>query len=321
MRLAEEPTDRPPDLARADDQVGAEFGGQTALGRVLGGGHDRAGCGERPDGGDGEQAQRARAQHGDDGVVGDVGEERGVDGAGGWLDHHRCLVVEGIVDRVELTGVGGEGRGPAAAGVVAGAGLDAGLEVAERGVFAVAEPSVGAGTTGGGEVAADAAQHGFEHDAGAVLPVADDLVAGHERERHEWFEVAGGAAVDGGQVGAADAGQPGQDPDPVGTGGRRRVEVGQPERAHAGTAAGREAAGQPCGGVAGQVAPELERLHRARAFGGARGRGLRCMPGDLRKSSTSHPRLRAMAARRVSGLTATGKPTASSMGRSLAESA
>ena len=42
---------------------------------------------------------------------------------------------------------------------------------------------------------------------------------------------------------------------------------------------------------------------------------------DLRKSSMSQPRLRAMVASLVSGFTATGKPTASSIGRSDAESA
>ena len=43
--------------------------------------------------------------------------------------------------------------------------------------------------------------------------------------------------------------------------------------------------------------------------------------GAFDQCSTSQPRLRAIAASRVSGLTATGKPTASNSGRSLDESA
>ena len=54
---------------------------------------------------------------------------------------------------------------------------------------------------------------------------------------------------------------------------------------------------------------------------GPSGRG-RCEPPfALAQCSTCQPRRRAIAARRASGLTATGKPTASSMARSLAESA
>jgi len=51
------------------------------------------------------------------------------------------------------------------------------------------------------------------------------------------------------------------------------------------------------------------------------GNNFRGPPGALLKCSTSQPRLRAIAASRVSGFTATGKPTASSIGRSDAESA
>ena len=51
---------------------------------------------------------------------------------------------------------------------------------------------------------------------------------------------------------------------------------------------------------------------------GSNGRG---PPAAFDQCSTSQPRLRAIAASRVSGFTATGKPTASSIGRSLVESA
>ena len=61
-------------------------------------------------------------------------------------------------------------------------------------------------------------------------------------------------------------------------------------------------------------------LARSRQTGpiGSSGRG---PPGAFSQCSTSQPRLRASAASRVSGLTATGKPTASSIGRSDVESA
>ncbi len=51
------------------------------------------------------------------------------------------------------------------------------------------------------------------------------------------------------------------------------------------------------------------------------GRSGRETPADFDHCSTSQPRLRAMVASRTSGFTATGKPTASSIGRSEEESA
>jgi len=64
--------------------------------------------------------------------------------AGGRFNHHGFFVAEGVGYRVELAGVGCEGGGPPTAGVVAGAGLYAGFEVAEGGVLAVAEVAGGA---------------------------------------------------------------------------------------------------------------------------------------------------------------------------------
>ena len=59
----------------------------------------------------------------------------------------------------------------------------------------------------------------------AVVEVADHLVAGHERERHDRLEVAAGVAVDRGQVAAADAGEAGPDAHPAGPGELGRVDV------------------------------------------------------------------------------------------------
>ena len=53
------------------------------------------------------------------------------------------------------------------------------------------------------------AEHRVEDDSAAVVGVADDLVAGNEREADEMFEVARRMAVDRRQVRTADTGEPG----------------------------------------------------------------------------------------------------------------
>ena len=47
-----------------------------------------------------------------------------------------------------------------------------------------------------------------QHDPRTVVEIADHLVAGRERERHDGLEVARRVPVDGGEVDAADARQP-----------------------------------------------------------------------------------------------------------------
>src|SRR5262249_3945302 len=105
-------------------------------------------------------------------------------------------------------------------------------------------------------------------------------------------------------------------------------------------ATGEKAAGHVRGRETGELAFEEQCLHRALTPGrfsaapmslvtrssarsriGAMGNSLRGAPPALRKSSISQPRLRAIVASFASGLTATGNPTASSIGRSDAESA
>ena len=120
--------------------------------------------------------------------------------------------------------------------------------------------------------------------------------------------------------------------DPAGAGqrraGRRRRSASGPTLA---PRAGRDARRRRVAAAKrATLALEAQRLHRARRPGRAGWPGRRCgaaagrwaaaargPPGAFDQCSTSQPRLRAMAARRVSGLTATGKPTASSIGRSL----
>src|SRR4051812_2384904 len=127
--------------------------------------------------------------------------------------------------------------------------------------------------------------------------------------------------VDRGEVAAADARESRANADPVLAGQLRLVDVGEGERPDRRAASGGEAPGDGRGRVLRHLALEQQRLHRTTTCGGAMGTSFRGPPGAFSKCSTSQPRLRAMAASRVSGLTATGNPTASSIGRSDAESA
>ena len=146
---------------------------------------------------------------------------------------------------VQLARVGDHLRRPAAAGVAAEARLQAGLEVAERDPLAVAEVAALAGGAHRRDAAGDAAEHRLEHDPVAAVGLAEvghDLVAGHERERHDGLEVAGRGAVDRGQVAAADAGQPRLDAHPVRAGELGRVDVAELQRTDARAGARRGAA-------------------------------------------------------------------------------
>ena len=312
---------RPPDLAGLDHHVGAQVDGQLALLRVLGRGDEGAGTDVAAYGGDGAQADGARPEHDDGRRLIDPRPEGGVDRAGGRLDHHRRLVGHVVGDGVELALVRHHGRRPTTARVGAVADLQAGLELAQGEVLAAAGQAGGAERAGRVDPSGPAAEHRLDHDPAAVA-VGDDLVARHERERHDRLEVAGRLPVDRGQVGAADPGQAGPDPPPARPGQVGLVDVGQAQRAEPGARPGRQPAGHHGRPVAGQVAAELEGAHQAEApRRGARGSRGTGAPGALVHCSMCHPRLRAMAASLGSALTATGCPTASSIGRSLAESA
>ena len=92
-----------------------------------------------------------------------------MDAAGQRLDEHGALVGHVVGDPVELRLVGHELAGPAAAGRAAEPDLDARVEVAgdEVGVVvAIARRGV---LERQGNAASGVAEHGFEHDAGAVV--------------------------------------------------------------------------------------------------------------------------------------------------------
>ena len=115
-----------------------------------------------PQGGDGEQAERAGADERDPAGV-DLGG--GVHGAGRGLDDHRRLVGQVGGHRDELALVGDHQRRPPAAGALAEAALQAGLEVAEADALAVVDPSLGARRAHRADAAGHAAEHGHHHGA------------------------------------------------------------------------------------------------------------------------------------------------------------
>ena len=250
---------------------------------------------------------------------------------------------------------------PAPSSVGTEAGLQARGEIAEGQVPAQAVVPAGTGRTMGLDVPGGTTQHRLDYRPGAgrkagagvvhttVLQDPDHLVTGDEGEADDVLEVARAATVQRGEVGTADPGQGRPEPVPGLAGQLGRVHVEELQRPDAGPPARAEDGGDPRGGEAGKVPLEDERLHRAppgaapgtrrrapvRAAwltrlpyrsdlgvsSGPSGSNGRAPPRLLAQCSTCQPRRRAMAASLASGLTATGKPTTSSMGRSLAESA
>ena len=108
------------------------------------------------------------------------------------------LVAHARRDRPQLRAVREHQPAPAAAGVAAVAGLQPGLEVAHRHAVAAAVLAGRAVRAELGEPARRAAEHRRQDHAGAGLQVvavveqlAHDLVARHERQRHERREVEG----------------------------------------------------------------------------------------------------------------------------------
>ena len=87
--------------------------------------------------------ERPGAEDDHDAVVWNVGGQGGVDATGRGFHHDGSGIVQIVGNHVQLRAMRCEGRGPAPTGVVAGTGLDAGFQVAEGGVLAVPQPTVG----------------------------------------------------------------------------------------------------------------------------------------------------------------------------------
>ncbi len=232
------------------------------------------------------------------------------------------------------------GAGPAAAGVGAEAGLQARPDVAEGEVPAVAHLSGLAGGARWLDAPRRATQDRLEHHPaargqrgtvggrGVLRHGAHHLVSGDEGEGDDVLEVARAAPVQGGQVRAADAREhagrrgpsrgPARAAPPARSGAAVPTPAPRPEPKDDTTraAAKRGSERSKSSVLTGPSPPwaSARRTDRAGAAGANR-------PRALAQCSTCQPRRRAMVASRDSGLTATGKPTASSMARSLAESA
>ena len=233
---ADDAPHRPRQLAGRDDVVGAEGAGEALLVRVAGADDDARVGRVAHESGDRGEAHRAGAEDGDDRLGGRVdgrragGHQGGVDAAGERLDEHGPLVGHVVGDRVELAVVGPEPRRPAAAGRAAEAGLDAGLEASRRQVGVVVAVGRRGALERRGEAAGGVTEHRFEHDARAVVELADDLVAGHEREAHPVVEVRRRVALDHRQVAAADPGEARVHPLEARSGQLRVVDLGEVER-------------------------------------------------------------------------------------------
>ncbi len=241
--------------------VGAELLGEALLVGVLGGGEEGAAeVAETADGGDREQTEGAGA---DDRRLAGVDATGGVHRARGRLDQHGLLVGQVVGDGDELGLVGDEQGRPPAAGRLAEPGLQARFEVPEGDALAEVRAVGRAHVAHRLDAPHDAGEDGDEHDSPAVVGVAHDLVAGHERERDDGLEVAGGVAVDRRQVGAADPGEAGAHAHPTRTGELGRVDVGQPQRADPRAAPGRQPAGDGRGRVPRHLPLEQQRLHRS----------------------------------------------------------
>ncbi len=208
---------------------------------VLGHDRDPAGPGVGAQRQQGQQPHRTGTDDQNPVTVGDPGPQRGMYGARERLDQDRPLVGQVRRDRVQLRTVGDQCPAPPAAGLRAGAGLQAGGQVTGG------DPIAAAGVSGGAagadrDAAGRAAQNRVEHhpaagrQLGAVrkghirLGVGHDLMPGDEGHGHQGCEVERRLPGDGDQVRTADPRQPWTDRDPSLARQSRGGPVGQPQR-------------------------------------------------------------------------------------------
>ena len=253
-------------LAGRNDVVGAEPSGLALLVRVAGADDDRGLGDVAHEPGDRRQAHRPGAEHGDDRRVGGAdrlaagGEQCGVDPAGERLDEHGALVRH-VAEAMQLAVVGDELGSPAATGGRAEPGLDAGFEIAGGEVAVVVAVARRRVLERQREAACGVAEHRFDGHPRAVVELADDLVARHERKRDDVVEVRRGMTLDHRQVGPADSRQPGPDAVPSVAGQLGRIDGAVLERRdpHRGRRPDRRRdAGQP---QPSHRPPHLQRLH------------------------------------------------------------
>ena len=227
---------------------------------------------------------------------------RGVQRAGERLDQHGVLVGAGRRGRCAAgTRVRDQALAPAAAGVAAEAGLQAGGDVAVGRVATQRDQALRALGARRPRPRTRAAERGLDDDALAApragADLAHDLVAGDERRARQRRQMQRRLAGEQREVGAADAGQARADRQPVRAGRARRADLLQ------------------------RAARPLRQLRRAwrRTWRCSACRSAPALRPPLARSSTPRSASGAVAPRgesRKSGLIACGWPTSSSIGRS-----
>ena len=113
----------------------------------------------------------------------------------------------------------------------------------------------------GSDASRDATEHWLDDDARVVVAVGDDLVTGHEGERHDRVEVPRRSAVHRREVAAADARETRPDAFPTRTRKVGRIGVDEAQRTHPSAAAGQHLARHARGGIPRDLPFEEQRLH------------------------------------------------------------
>ena len=169
--------------------VGAGHRRRGALTLVLRGHDDVIGLRERLDRDQREDADRAGADDVHRSPGRDLGAEGRVDRAGEGFDQHGRLVAHPIGDRPELRAMREHQTAPPTARLAAVAGLEPGLQMADRDPVATADMPCRAMLTGRLLTSCRASEDAGDHDplpgdevADVIEELADDLVAGHERQ-------------------------------------------------------------------------------------------------------------------------------------------
>jgi hypothetical protein len=113
-------------------------------------------------------------------------------------------------------------RRPTAAGIAAKTTLEAGADIAERDALTVSEVASCTRCTHWVDTSGDTAKYGFNNNATGghtfklMREISNDLVAGNEGKRNDWFEIARTVSVDSCKVGTADTGKTRKDFNPSG---------------------------------------------------------------------------------------------------------
>ena len=203
-------------MLRTHHVVGTGHGRGGPLTLVLRGHDDVIRLHERFDRDQREDADRPGADDVNRSSGGDLGAEGRVDRARQWLDQHGGLVAHPVGHRPELRAVGEHQAAPSAARLRAIARLEPGLEMPHRDPVATADMSCRAMIAGRVLPACGASEDARDHDplpghevADVVEELADHLVAGYERQRHERREVERRLPGDRREVAPADPGEEG----------------------------------------------------------------------------------------------------------------